>query len=152
MLIGTCVAAPAVLALSYANYSNRADLLVRSKGLQFIVFLFLSLLLIPQLGPLGAAAAIVASDLLVQFGLLTLVIMRQTLEHPYRHLMFLVWVMVATIVAGWGLGILIRSTIPLTGMPGFVAECAIWLAVAGVAAMPLLIGNVRAKIIAIIPR
>ena len=30
MLIGTSVAAPAILALSYANYSNRADLLVRS--------------------------------------------------------------------------------------------------------------------------
>jgi O-antigen/teichoic acid export membrane protein len=152
MLIGTSVAAPAILALSYANYSNRADLLVRSKGLQFIVFLVLSLLMIPQLGPLGAAVAIVASDLLVQFGLLTLVIMRQTLKHPFRHLMFLAGIMLATILAGWGAGILIRSAIPWTGMQRFVTECAIWLVVAAAAAIPLLIGNVRARIIATIPR
>ncbi|MGY3605928.1 MULTISPECIES: hypothetical protein [unclassified Bradyrhizobium] len=152
MLIGTSVAAPAILALSYANYSNRADLLVRSKGLQLIVFLVLSLLLIPQLGPLGAAAAIVTSDLLVQFGLLTLVIMRQTLMHPFRHLAFLAGVMGATIIAGWGLGIMIRSMISWTGMQRFFAECAIWLVVAGVAAIPLLIGNIREKIIATIPR
>ncbi|MCA6106936.1 hypothetical protein [Bradyrhizobium cenepequi] len=152
MLIGTSVAAPAILALSYANYSNRADLLVRSKGLQLIVFFVLSLWMIPQLGPLGAAAAIVASDLLIQFGLLTLAIMRQTLKHPFQHLMFLMGVMVATMLAGWGLGIMIRSTIPWTGVQRFVAECAIWLAVAGVAAIPLLMGNIRAKIIATIPR
>ncbi|MCA1455261.1 hypothetical protein I6F35_18910 [Bradyrhizobium sp. BRP22] len=152
MLIGTGVAAPAILALSYANYSNRADLLVRSKGLQFIVFFAVSLLMIPELGPLGAAVAIVASDLLVQFGLLTLVIMRQTLRHPFRHLMFLAGIMLATILAGWGLGIMIRSAIPWTGVLRFVAECAVWLAVAGVAAIPLLIGSIRAKLIVTIPQ
>ena len=71
LLIGTSAVAPAILALSYANYSNRGDLLVRTKGLQLAVFLILSLLLIPPLGPLGAAVAIVASDLSIQFGLLT---------------------------------------------------------------------------------
>jgi O-antigen/teichoic acid export membrane protein len=152
MLIGTSVAAPAILALSYANYSNRADLLVRSKGLQLIVFLVLSLLMIPQLGPLGAAAAIVASDLLVQFGLLTLVIMRQTLKRPFLHLMFLAGMMVTTMLAGWGLGIVIHSAIPWTGVQRFVAECVVWLAVAGAAATPLLIGSIRARIVAAIPR
>ena len=152
VLIGTAVAAPAILALSFANYSNRGDLLVRSKGLQFVVFLVLSLLLIPQLGPLGAAIAIVASDLLVQFGLLTLVIMRETLKHPLRHVLLLAAVMIAITFGGWGLGIAIRSAIPGTGLSRFIVECVAWLAVAGAAASPLLLASVREKLFAAIPR
>ena len=56
-----------------------------TKGFQLAVFLVLSLLLIPPMGPLGAAIAIVASDLLIQFGVLAIVIIRQTLQHPLRH-------------------------------------------------------------------
>ena len=41
LLIGTSAIAPSFLALVYANYSNRGDLLVRTKGLQLIVFLML---------------------------------------------------------------------------------------------------------------
>ena len=70
LLIGTSAVAPSILALGYANYSNRGDLLVRTKGLQLAVFLALSVLLIRPMGPLGAAIAVVASDLLIQFGLL----------------------------------------------------------------------------------
>ena len=112
VLVGSAVAAPAILALSYANYSNQGDLLVRSKGLQFAVFLILSLVLIPPLGPLGAAIAIVASDLLVQFGLLTLVIMSQTLKHPLPHVVFLAAVMIAITLGGWALGMAIRAAMP----------------------------------------
>ncbi len=51
LLVGTAAIAPSILALSYANYSNRGDLLVRTKGLQLAVFLVLSVLLIrPFLG------------------------------------------------------------------------------------------------------
>ena len=89
LLIGTGVVAPSILALGYANYSNRGDLLVRTKGLQLAVFLVLSVLLIPPLGPLGAAIAVVASDLLIQFGLLGLIIIGQTLQRPLRHVAFL---------------------------------------------------------------
>jgi hypothetical protein len=32
LLIGTAVIAPSILALSYANYSNRGDLLVRTRA------------------------------------------------------------------------------------------------------------------------
>jgi O-antigen/teichoic acid export membrane protein len=152
VLIGTAAAAPAILALSFANYSNRGDLLARAKGLQLILFLILSLSLIPRFEPLGAASAIVASDLLVQFGLLALTIMRQTLKNPLRHLVFLAALMVATTLAGWSLGIAIHSSLPWTGLALFVAECAIWLAVAGVVASPLLSAHVRAKLIAAIPR
>ena len=32
LLIGTAAAAPSILALGYANYSNRGELLVRDQG------------------------------------------------------------------------------------------------------------------------
>ena len=75
LLIGTGVIAPSILALGFANYSNRGELLARTKGLQLAVFLVLAIVLTPPMGPLGAAIAIVASDVLVQFGLLAVVIL-----------------------------------------------------------------------------
>jgi O-antigen/teichoic acid export membrane protein len=152
LLIGTAAIAPAILALSYASYSNRGDLLVRAKGLQLAVFLVLSLLLIPPLGPLGAAIAIVVSDLGVQFGVLALVIIRQTLQHPLRHILFVAAMMIATTLTGWGLGLAIRSAIPWSGPARFAAECALWLVVVALAASPLAIGRIREKLIAAIPR
>ena len=104
LLIGAGAAAPSILALGFANYSNRGDLLARSKGLQLAVFLVLSLVLTPPMGPLGAAIAVVASDLLIQFGVLTIVIIRQTLQRPLRHVAFLAVVMVTVTLAGWALG------------------------------------------------
>ncbi len=88
LLIGTAAAAPSILALGYANYSNRGDLLVRTKALQLAVFLVLSVILIPSTGLLGAAIAVVASELLIQFGVLGRIILQQTLQHPLRHLCF----------------------------------------------------------------
>ena len=152
LLIGTSAIAPAILALNYANYSNRGRLLVRTKGLQLVVFLILSLLLIPLLGPLGAAVAIVTSDLSIQFGLLTLVILRQTLQHPLRHVLFLAVVMIAITLSGWGVGIAIRSATPWAGWARFIAECALWLVAAAIAASPLAIGRVRRRLIAVIPQ
>ena len=58
----------------------------RTRSMVFIgigalaVFLILSVVLIRAMGPLGAAIAIVASDLLVQFGLLGAIIIGQTLR------------------------------------------------------------------------
>jgi len=129
LLLGSAIVAPSLLALIFANHSNRGALLLRTKGLQLVVFLVLSLVLIPPFGPLGAAIAIVASDLLIQFGLLTLVVIFQTLKHPLRHLALLVVVMLAITLGGWGLGLAIRSIVPGAGLPRFLAECAIWLAV-----------------------
>jgi O-antigen/teichoic acid export membrane protein len=152
LLIGTCAISPAILALNYASYSNRAALLVRAKGFQLAVFLILSLLLIPPLGPLGAAVAIVTSDLSIQFGWLTSVIIRQTLRYPLRHVLFLAAVMIAIVLSGWGLGIAIRSAGPWTGPAHFVAECMLWLLVVAVAASPLAIEKVRDRLSAAIPR
>ncbi|WGR92924.1 hypothetical protein MTX20_34600 [Bradyrhizobium sp. ISRA435] len=70
LLLGSVLTAPSLLALSFANYSNRRDLLVRTKGLQLVAFLVLSVTLIPTMGVLGAAIAIVLSDLLIQLGVL----------------------------------------------------------------------------------
>ncbi|HYJ18639.1 MAG TPA: hypothetical protein VEW72_05655, partial [Burkholderiales bacterium] len=122
LLIGTAAAAPSILALGYANYSNRGELLWRSKGLQLAVFLVLSAILIPSVGLLGAAIAVVASELLVQFGVLGRSIIRQTLQHPLRHVAFLSVVMIAVTLAGWALGTAIRLALPSTGAVRFFAE------------------------------
>ena len=151
LLIGSAVVAPSLLALVFANHSNRGDLLVRTKGVQLIAFLVLSILLIPRLGPLGAAIAIVASDLLTQFGILTLVVMRQTLAHPLRHLLTLFAIMVSITFGGWGLGFAIHSIVPGTGLLRFLAECTAWLVVVAIAAGPLLMERVRRQVLAAMP-
>lgn len=152
LLIGTAAVAPSILALGYANYSDRGDLLVRTKGLQFAVFLILSLILIPSIGPLGAAVAVVASDLLIQFGVLGRVIIAQTLLHPLRHVLFVAAVMIAITLSGWGAGFAIRSALPWTGWARFVVECAAWLVIAALAASPLAVGRIRERLTAAIPR
>jgi O-antigen/teichoic acid export membrane protein len=151
LLIGTSVVAPSILALSFASYSNRGDLLVRTKGLQLAVFLLLSVALIPRIGPLGAAIAVVASDLLVQFGLLALIIMRQTLQHPIRHVAFLASMLAILIAFGWGLGTVIRSLVPWSGLTQLVVESLSWLAVVIVLSSPLASARVRNRLIAAIP-
>ena len=152
LLLGTAVIAPSILALGYANYSNRGELLVRTKGLQLAVFLALSILLIRPMGPLGAAIAVVASDLLVQFGILGSIIIRQTLLRPFQHVAFLAAVMIVVTSAGWMLGVLIRSWVPGMGMVRFASECAIWLIVVALCASPLASAGLRSRLIAAIPR
>ncbi|WP_213770033.1 hypothetical protein [Bradyrhizobium sp. dw_78] len=151
LLIGTGVAAPSILAVNYANYSNRGALLVRTKGLQLAVFLIVSLLLIPPLGPLGAAVAVVASDLLIQFGVLGLIIVRQTLERPLRHIAVLAALMLTVIIGGWALGMLIRSMSPGAGLARFVSECALWLLVVALIASPLARAGLRERLSASLP-
>ena len=151
LLIGTGAVAPSILALGYANYSNRGTLLVRTKGLQLAVFLVLSVVLIQHIGPLGAAIAVIASDLMIQFGLLGIIILRQTLQRPFQHIAVLVMLMVTVTLCGWGLGTAIRSLLPWTGLTRFVAECALWLCVVGLVASPLLSARLRNGLIARIP-
>jgi len=151
LLIGTSAIAPSILALGYANYSNRGDLLVRTKGLQLAVFLILSVILIPAMGPLGAAVAVVASDLLIQFGLLGLIIIGQTLQRPLRHIVFLATVMALVTSGGSALGAIIRSWAPGTGLSRLAFECALWLMVIAVFAAPLASGSLRDRLIAKIP-
>ncbi|GGI29150.1 hypothetical protein GCM10010987_52960 [Bradyrhizobium guangdongense] len=151
LLMGSAVVAPSLMALGFANHSNRGDLLVRTKGAQLVVFLILSAVLIPRLGPLGAAIAIVASDLLTQIGILTLVIVRQTLAHPVRHMLVLITIMAVIMLGGWGLGLAIRGIVPGAGLLRFLTECAIWLVVVAIAASPLLMERVRGRVLAAVP-
>ncbi len=151
LLLGTAAAAPSILALSYASYSNRGGLLVRAKGLQLIAFLGLSIVLIPSRGLIGAAIAVIASELLVQFGFLGWNILRATLQHPLRHVCFLAAVMVALTFAGWAVGTGIRLALPLPDPLRFFVECGLWLVVAALAASPLAIERVRARLTAAIP-
>ncbi len=152
LLLGAAAAAPSILALGFANYSNRGDLLVRSKGLQLAVFLVLALALTPPMGPLGAAISIIASDLLIQFGLLTVVIIRQTLARPLAHFAFLAALFALVILSGWALGSVIHALVPGSGLWRFIVECALWLAVAALAASPLVSGNLRNRLSDAIPR
>jgi O-antigen/teichoic acid export membrane protein len=152
LLIGTSLVAPSILALGFANYSNRGDLLVRAKGLQLAVFLMLSVLLIPPMGPLGAAIAVVTSDLLIQFGLLGVIIIRQTLQQPFRHIALLAAAMVLVTSAGWALGTIIHWGLPGTGLMRFAGECTLWLVVVALVASPLLSASIRNGLIAAIPR
>lgn len=152
LLVGAGAIAPSILALNFANYSDRGRLLVRTKGLQLAVFLVLSAALIRPMGPLGAAIAIVASDLLVQFGLLAVIIMQQTLHHPFRHIVFLAMVASGITLSGWGGGTAIGLLVPWTGLVRFVVECTLWLSTVAVIASLLMIKGLRDRLIAAIPR
>jgi len=151
LLLGSAAVAPSLLALGFANHSNRGDLLIRTKGLQLAVFLVLSFVLIPRLGPLGAALAVVASDILVQFGLLALMIMRQTLRDPFTHIAFLLLMAVVIVGTGWLIGQAIIALVPGSGLVYFIVECAIWLAAVGLLASPLLNATLRERLRALIP-
>jgi len=151
LLLGSAAVAPSLLALVFANHSDRGDLLIRTKGLQLVVFLVLSFVLIPRCGPLGAAFAVVASDILIQFGLLGLVIMRETLCQPFQHIAFLLMMAVAVVASGWLIGLALTALLPGSGLVHFVAECAAWLIVIGVLASPLLNATLRARLLALIP-
>ncbi|MGY3234764.1 O-antigen/teichoic acid export membrane protein [Bradyrhizobium sp. USDA 4448] len=151
LLLGSAAVAPSLLALVFASHSNRGELLIRTKGLQLVVFLALSFALIPRLGPLGAAFAVVASDILIQFGLLGLVIMRQTLHGPFRHIAFLLLMAVAIVASGWLIGTTITALVPGSGLAHFLAECAAWLIVFGVLASPLVSTTVRERLMALVP-
>ncbi|QIO32735.1 lipopolysaccharide biosynthesis protein [Bradyrhizobium sp. 1(2017)] len=151
LLLGSAAVAPSLLAFVFANHSNRGDLLIRTKGLQLVVFLAASVVLIPRLGPLGAALALVASDILVQFGLLALIVMRQTLHHPFRHIAVLMLMGGGIIASGWLIGQAIMALVPGSGLVPFVVECAIWLAVVGLLASPLLSTALRQRLRALIP-
>ncbi len=151
LLIGAQAIAPSMLSLGFALYSDRGELLARSKGLQLVLFVVLALLLTPSMGPLGTAIAIVATDLIIQFGLVAATIISETLERPARHIAFLVGLMIAVSAFGWGVGTLIRALLSLTGLVGFVVECGLWLIVMALAASPLLQGSLRSKLAEIIP-
>jgi hypothetical protein len=151
LLIGAQIVAPAILALSYGYFSDRGELLARTKGLQLIAFVVLSLLLTPWLGPLGTALAVVVTDVVVQFGLLASAIIWTTLERPARHIAFLGMLMVVVTACGWSLGGAIQLALPLEGLARFVAECTLWLLIVAILASPILIGSLRSRLIAAIP-
>jgi hypothetical protein len=151
LLLGAAIVAPAILALGYAYYSDRGELLARAKGLQLFVFLVLSLALTPRLGPIGAAIAIVASDLTVQLGLLGLTVIWQTLQRPLLHLVFLAAMLVLVAVGGWGLGAVIRLSMPGSGLTRFVRECALWLVIVGLGGVAVLDRRVRDRLAELVP-
>jgi len=152
LLIGTCVSTPALLALSYANYSNRGPLLLRAKTLQLVLFLALSPLLIPPYGPLGAAIAMIASELIAQSGFIAVVIIRETVRRPWRYALLLAAMMAVMVAAGAVLGEAIRNLLPGTGLVHFVVESAIWLGAIAILAAPLLSVQFREHLLSALSR
>jgi O-antigen/teichoic acid export membrane protein len=152
LLIGTCVAAPALLAMSYASYSNRGPLLLRAKSAQLVLFVVLALLLIPRCGPLGAAIAMIASELIAQSAFLAVVIVGETLQRPVRYALMLAAMMAAIVAAGAVLGEAIRILLPGSGLVHFAAECALWLAAVAILAAPLLHAQLRERVLAALSR
>jgi len=151
LLIGAQLAAPSFLALGFTYYSDRGELLARTKGLQFVAFVALAPVLTARLGPLGTALALVATDLLVQFGLLTVIVMWQTLVRPARHLMFLAALMLVVTAFGTWLGEAILSALPGTGFARFVAACTLWAFTIGLLATPLVSRRFRERLADMIP-
>jgi O-antigen/teichoic acid export membrane protein len=151
LLLGMCIGTPAILALSYANYSNRGTLLLWTKSLQLAIFLVLSIVLISSLGPLGAAIALVSSDLIAQFGVLYVIIVGETLRHPIRHSLFLVAIMATVVSAGVAIGVTIRYLLPGAGVVHFLIECTLWLVAVAVLASPLANKQLRNKLEQTIP-
>jgi O-antigen/teichoic acid export membrane protein len=152
LLLGTCIGTPAILALSYANYSNRGSLLLWTKSLQLVIFLLLSIILIPRLGPLGAAIALVSSDIIAQFGVLFVIIVNETLQRPLRHLLFLMAMMLAIVLGGVAIGEVIKYLLPGSGMAHFMIECALWLVAVTLLASPLMSRSLRDRLADAIPR
>ena len=111
----------------------------------------LSFVLLPRLGALGAAIALISSDVIAQSGVLSLVILRETLNYPVRFSLFLLALMAAILAAGTSLGESIGYLVPGVGLGHFVLECTFWLIVVGLVASPLAIGRLRDKLIAILP-
>jgi O-antigen/teichoic acid export membrane protein len=151
LLIGTCVATPALLAMSYANYSNRGPLLLRAKSAQLVLFILLALLLIPRFGPLGAAIAMIASELVAQSAFLAVVIVCETLRRPLRYALALLAIMATIVATGAALGKGIGHLMPGTGLVHFIIECGIWLAAGTLFASPLAKSSVRERLLAMVP-
>jgi O-antigen/teichoic acid export membrane protein len=152
LLIGTCAATPALLAMSYANYSNRGPLLLRAKSAQLVLFVVLALLLIPRFGPLGAAIAVIVSELIAQSAFLAVVIVTETLQRPLRYALALVAMMGMIVAAGAALGEAIRHLVPGGGLVHFVIECSVWLAAVAVVASPLLRTDFRERVLSAMTR
>jgi O-antigen/teichoic acid export membrane protein len=150
LLLGTCVGAPSILALSYANYSNRGYLLLWTKTLQLGIFLLGAVVLIPVMGPLGAAIAVVSSDIIVQLGILSSIIGGETLKRPVRHSLFLYATMASVLAAGIALGDAIRWLIPGGGAFHFLIESALWVATVAGLASPLAKAGIRQKLLKLI--
>ena len=101
---------------------------------------------------LGAAFAVVASDLLIQFGVLGLIVIRQTLQRPLLHVAFLVLLMAFTTLGGWSLGELIRGFVNVGNPVRLVIECTLWGVVMACLAAPLTSKALRDRLSAAIPR
>ena len=93
-----------------------------------MLFLTLAFLMIPPYGPLGAAMAMIASELIAQSGFVAVVIVREVVRRPGRYALLLIAMMVVIVAIGATLGGVIGYFVPGTGLARFLAESTIWIA------------------------
>jgi O-antigen/teichoic acid export membrane protein len=127
-------------------------LLLRVKSMQLVLFVILSLALIARFGPLGAAVALIASELIAQSAFLAVVIVSETLQRPLRYVLALLAMMVTIVAAGAALGETIGHLVPGEGLVHFVAECAVWLVTVVAFASPLLRAQFRERLLSVLFR
>ncbi len=151
LLVGAELVAPAMLALSYGYYSDRgaasgADQGTAARLLRGVVAVAHA---VAGTARNGARAGRHRSRGAVRPACEHR--HRETLERPVRHVLFLAALMVVVTAGGWALGAAIRSALPFDGFARFIAECAIWLVIAGLAASPLASARLRARLTDFIP-
>lgn len=151
LLIGSALVAPSILAVYVAAYTNRGVLLMQAKGLQLTTFLILGAVAIPAFGPPGAAFAILATDLIVQSGLLARVILKDILKRPLLHAAYLALLAGFLLGVGWAVGSTIAAVTSGTGVVHFALECATWLIVPIILAGLLRSGRVLKRLTDSIP-
>ncbi len=118
----------------------------------FAIWTHGAIALISRLGPLGAAIALVSSDVIAQLGILFTIIVVETLDRPLRHTALLVAIVLTVVPLGAGLGALISHRLPGTGIVHFLGECVLWLVAMALLAAPLGRKDVRERLIVMIPR
>jgi uncharacterized membrane protein YraQ (UPF0718 family) len=103
------------------------------------------------MGPLGAAVALVSSDIIAQFGVLFFIVVSETLKHPIRHALLLMTMMVMIVSAGVAIGAAIRYLVPGEGIAHFLIECTLWLVAVALLASPLASRPFRNRLVEAIP-
>ena len=88
----------------------------------------------------------IASELIAQSGFITIVIIRETLQRPWRYALLLATVMAVMVLCGAVFGKAIGHLLPGTGLVHFVAESAIWLGAIAILAAPLLSAQFRERL------
>jgi hypothetical protein len=123
-----------------------------AKILQVSAVVVLSISMVPYWGVLGAAAALVISDLVVQIGVLAVLINRKILKRPLTFIIFMLLVGALIISVSWLLGLSVKMFLPVDTFPHFMLATGIWTVLVGGLLLPLANARLRAWLDSALPR